>query len=197
MSFTLDHIATLFAQRGAEQYSGEPVTQLEHALQTAYLAEQAGADDELVTAALLHDIGHLLNDQGSSPTLQGIDDQHQYFAIPFLRQIFGTGVLDPIRWHVNAKRYLCATQVHYWSSLSMDSQRSLVLQGGVYSTEQAQAFITPVQAKRAVKLRIWDDLAKTPGMWTPSFTHYLNRAVLCSTANLGPKPRAELAQDRA
>ena len=61
-------------QRGAEQYTGEPVTQLEHALQSAWLAEQTGADDELVTAALLHDLGHLLADHGATPTLRGIDD---------------------------------------------------------------------------------------------------------------------------
>jgi predicted HD phosphohydrolase len=101
---------------------------------------------------LLHDIGHPLNDQGSSPTLQSIDDQHQYFAIPSYGRYLGT--VDPIRWHVNAKRYLCATQVHYWNGLSAGSATQSALQGGVYSTEQqAQAFITQAQAQRAVKLR--------------------------------------------
>ena len=91
---TLDDIELLFARHGSAQYSGEPVTQLEHALQTAHLAEQAGADDALVTAALLHDLGHLLNDQGETPTLRGIDDMHQYFALPFLRGLFADAVLD-------------------------------------------------------------------------------------------------------
>ena len=89
MALSLTDIEGLFARHGAAQYSGEPVTQLEHALQTALLAEEAGADDELVTAALLHDLGHLLNDQGETPTLRGVDDVHQYFALPFLRGVFG------------------------------------------------------------------------------------------------------------
>ena len=85
MALTLDDIEALFARRGHEQYTGEPVTQLEHALQCALLAEQEAADDELVTAALLHDLGHLLHDLGASPTVQGVDDLHQYRAVPFLR----------------------------------------------------------------------------------------------------------------
>ena len=87
-------IELLFARHGAHQYSGEPVTQLEHALQTAHFAEQSGADDELVTACLLHDLGHLLNDQGETPSLRGIDDTHQYYALPFLRGLFTDMVLE-------------------------------------------------------------------------------------------------------
>ena len=79
---SLADIEALFERRGGEQYSGEPVTQLEHALQTAALAEGEGADDELVTAALLHDLGHLLHDLGETPTLRGVDDVHQYRALP-------------------------------------------------------------------------------------------------------------------
>ena len=86
----LADIAELFARKGHEQYAGEPVTQLEHALQTAHLAEQAGADDELVTACLLHDLGHLLQDLGETPTLRGVDDVHQYAALPFLRCLLYT-----------------------------------------------------------------------------------------------------------
>ena len=132
MALSLADIETLFATHGAAQYSGEPVTQLEHALQTARLAEMAGADDELVTAALLHDLGHLLADEGESPTLRGIDDRHQYFALPFLRGVFGERVLDAIRWHVDAKRFLCASRPGYRESLSDDSKRSLELLGGVF-----------------------------------------------------------------
>ena len=102
MALSLADIEALFARHGGAQYSGEPVTQLEHAVQTACLAERAGADDELVTAALLHDLGHLLNDQGESPTLRGVDDVHQYFALPFLRHVFSDRVLDAIKWHVDA-----------------------------------------------------------------------------------------------
>lgn len=179
MALTLADIEGLFASRGGEQYSGEPVTQLEHALQTARLAEEAGADDELVTAALLHDLGHLLNDQGESPTLRGIDDRHQYFALPFLRGIFAERVLASIRWHVDAKRFLCATRPGYWERLSDDSKRSLELQGGIFDPQDAAAFIARSHAEDAVALRLWDDLAKAPAKATPPLSHYLARAGRC------------------
>jgi len=176
---SIPDIEALFARHGAAQYSGEPVTQLEHALQTAELAEAAGAGDELVTAALLHDLGHLLNDQGESPTLRGIDDLHQYFALPFLRGVFGEAVLAPIQWHVDAKRYLCATRPDYHAQLSEDSRRSLVLQGGVFSADEAERFIARPHANDAVALRLWDDLAKAPAKSTPPLSHYLARAERC------------------
>ncbi|AMO23158.1 HD domain-containing protein [Ramlibacter solisilvae] len=182
MALSLADIEQLFAARGAEQYSGEPVTQLEHALQCAALAEQEGADDELVTAALLHDLGHLLHDLGATPTLQGVDDLHQFRALPFLRGGFGAGVLDPIRLHVEAKRYLCAVRPAYFAALSQDSKRSLALQGGIFSEDQAKAFIRREGAAQAVRLREWDDLAKTPGLPTPPLPHFLERAGRCVLA---------------
>jgi phosphonate degradation associated HDIG domain protein len=181
MALTLDDIAALFERQGAAQYSGEPVTQLEHALQCALLAEQAGADDELVTAALLHDLGHLLNDQGESPTLRGIDDLHQFYALPFLRGLFSERVLDAIRWHVDAKRYLCASRPDYEASLSEDSKRSLALQGGVFSASDARAFLDRPHAQDAVRVRLWDDAAKQAGLATPPLAHYLARARRCGT----------------
>lgn len=179
MRLSLADIEGLFARHGAAQYSGEPVTQLEHALQTALLAEQAGADDELVTAALLHDLGHLLADQGETPTLRGVDDLHQYVALPFLRGVFGERVLAAIQRHVDAKRYLCATRADYWQQLSDDSKRSLELQGGIFSPQEADAFIAQEHAADAVALRLWDDQAKTGGLPTPPLAHYLARAQRC------------------
>ena len=170
---SLEDIEKLFAQRGAEQYTGEPVTQLEHALQSALLAEREGADDALVTAALLHDLG-------ATPTLQGVDDVHQYRALPFLRGLFGDAVLEPIKLHVDAKRYLCATRPAYFAGLSEDSKRSLALQGGIFDTAQADTFISQPGAADAVRLRIWDDLAKTANLATPPLAHYLNRARRCA-----------------
>lgn len=172
----LQDIRLLFDRRGAEQYSGEPVTQLEHALQSAALAEGEGADDELVTAALLHDLGHLLHDLGETPSLRGIDDVHQYAALPFLRGLFPDRVLDAIQGHVDAKRYLCATRPGYHDALSADSKRSLLLQGGIFSAEQAAAFAAKPGAMEAVRLRLWDDLAKTEGLATPTLDHFLARA---------------------
>lgn len=180
MALSIEDIATLFGRRGAEQYSGEPVTQLEHALQCAKLAEDEGGDDELVTAALLHDLGHLLHDLGDTPSLHGVDDLHQYRAVPFLRGVFSDHVIGAIQGHVDAKRYLCATQPTYYESLSADSKRSLVLQGGVFLPQEAAAFIAQPGAERAVRLRVWDDLAKAEGLATPALTHYLDRARRCA-----------------
>ena len=175
-------IELLFARHGANQYSGEPVTQLQHALQTAHLAEQSGAEDALVTACLLHDLGHLLNDQGETPSLRGIDDTHQYYALPFLRGLFPDAVLDSIKLHVDAKRYLCRANTEYRAKLSDDSKRSLALQGGVFSAEQAAAFIVQPSARDAVMLRQWDDLAKQAELQTPSLAHFLGRAARCAIA---------------
>ena len=176
----VDEIEGLFVARGAEQYSGEPVTQLEHALQSAALAEADDASDALVTAALLHDLGHLLHDLGDTPTARGIDDVHQYRALPFLRGTFGPDVLDPIRLHVDAKRYLCATREGYFAALSDDSKRALGLQGGIFNEGQAEAFIAQPGAADAVRLRLWDDSAKTAGAPTPPLSHFLARARRCS-----------------
>jgi phosphonate degradation associated HDIG domain protein len=173
MAMSIGDIRSLFDQYGALSYSGEPVSQLEHALQSGALAEQAGADDELVAAAFLHDLGHLLNRHGESPTERGIDDQHQYYALPFLRANFSDAVLEPIRLHVDAKRCLCTIDPEYFSRLSVDSVRSLALQGGRFSAEAASQFLARPYAQAAVRLRRWDDLAKAAGALTPPLEHYL------------------------
>src|SRR5450631_2297872 len=173
MALSIPDICALFDAKGARMYSGEPVTQLEHALQTAALAESSGADAALITASLLHDLGHMLNDQGDTPTQRGIDDVHQYFALPFLRPLFTDDVLEPIRLHVDAKRYLCATRPGYQDALSADSKRSLALQGGVYTVTEAGDFAARTGAPRAVELRVWDDAAKIAGMKTPPLAHFL------------------------
>lgn len=182
MALSIEDIERLFAERGGEQYSGEAVTQLEHALQSADLAERDDAGDEMVTAALLHDLGHLLHDFGDTPTLHGVDDVHQFRALPFLRGTFGPGVLDPIRLHVDAKRYLCATREGYFAALSEDSKRSLALQGGVFDTAHAKAFIAQPGAAAAVQLRLWDDAAKLADAPTPPLAHFLERARRCALA---------------
>ena len=173
MALSLDDIRGLFEQHGGLAYSGEPVSQLEHALQSGALAEQAGASEELIAAAFLHDIGHLLNRRGETPTARGIDDLHQYFALPFLRPVLPDAVLEPIRLHVDAKRCLCAIDTTYFGKLSADSVRSLQLQGGVFSDEEAQAFLRKPYAEDALALRKWDDLAKAANRATPGIEHYL------------------------
>src|SRR5260221_6376059 len=172
MMLSIADIGALFASMGGRMYSGEPVTQLEHALQSAWLAERAGASDSLVAASLLHDVGHMVNDQGETPTERGVDDLHQYHALAVLRGMFPDAVLEPIRWHVDAKRYLCRARPEYYEGLSRDPKRSLVLQGGVFSAQEAEAFAARRWADDAVRLRLWDDLAKVAGERTPDWPHF-------------------------
>ena len=179
MSLKLADIEKLFRDHGHIAYSGEGVTQLEHALQSAQRAEADGAGNELIAAALLHDLGHLLNLQGDTPTARGIDDQHQYFAIPFIRALFAPAVVEAIRLHVDAKRALCALEPDYYEALSEDSKRSLTLQGGVFSREETEQFMAKPFADNALKVRRWDDAAKVPGEVTPALAHYLEIAARC------------------
>src|SRR3954462_5107435 len=144
---SVSDICILFARKGGRLYEGEGVTQLEHALQTAAQAEATGAQPALVAAALLHDLGHLLNDQGDTPTLRGVDDLHQFAALPFLRGLYGDDVLEPIRLHADAKRYLCATRDDYYASLSPDSKRSPTVQGGIFTADDAAQFIRQPHAE--------------------------------------------------
>jgi len=173
MSLTLSDIQALFEERGHEQYDGECVTQLAHALQAAHLAEQQGADSALISAALLHDIGHLLHDFGDTPSKQGLDDVHQYRCLPFLRALFGPATLEPISLHVDAKRFLCAREPAYHDALSVDSKRSLQLQGGIFDAVQADAFAALPYAADAVRLRRWDDTAKSPDAQVPPLAHFM------------------------
>ena len=179
MSLSLADIAHLFETRGHAQYDGEPVTQLEHALQSAHLAERAGAGSALIAAALLHDLGHLLHDLPGSPTLAGVDDVHQYRCLPFLRGLFGETTLAPIRLHVDATRYLCTREPGYLQGLSPDSARSLQLQGGPFDEAQARAFEALPYARDALRLRRWDDAAKQEGAATPGLAHFLRH---CASA---------------
>jgi phosphonate degradation associated HDIG domain protein len=180
MSLSIPDIVGLFETKGGAQYDGEPVTQLEHALQSAHLAEQAGAGSELIAASLLHDLGHLLHDFGGTPTQQGLDDLHQYRCLPFLRALFGPATLEPIRLHVDAKRFLCAREPGYLDALSADSKRSLQLQGGVFDSAQASAFEALPYAMDAVRLRRWDDTAKCADAKTPDLAYYARHLAIAS-----------------
>ncbi|HSS27265.1 MAG TPA: HD domain-containing protein [Usitatibacter sp.] len=180
MALTIAAIEGLFRDHGHIAYGGEGVTQLEHALQCAQLAESENAAPELITAALLHDLGHLLNLQGETPTARGIDDMHQYYAIPFIRSLFPPAVVEAIKLHVDAKRALCALDPGYHDSLSEDSKRSLTLQGGIFSREELDAFHAKPFAAEALRVRRWDDRAKVAGAATPPIRHYLEVAASCA-----------------
>lgn len=169
----IDQIIQLFEQKGDSEYGGEAVTQLQHALQSASLAEQESAGSTLIAAALLHDVGHLLHDLPADAPENGRDDHHENSGQRFLTKHFPPSVTEPVRLHVAAKRYLCATDLDYKSCLSEPSIVSLNLQGGPMSANEVADFELNPFAQDAVRLRKWDDLAKDPNLTTPSLSYYL------------------------
>jgi phosphonate degradation associated HDIG domain protein len=170
----LHEIAGLFARRGTEMYAGEPITQTEHALQAALLAEENEADAALVTAAFLHDVGHLLHDLDEDCAEEGIDDKHESLGAEWLSRHFGDDVVEPVRLHVAAKRYLCAVDAEYFAQLSDASRLSLSLQGGPFTAAQARKFEEHPQFAAAIRLRRWDEQAKIPQLATPPLEYYLD-----------------------
>ena len=155
------------------QYGNENVTQLEHALQCAELTEQKNCSQEIITAALLHDIGHLLYD-GKDPIYKGKDGHHENLGADYLSKYFGEEVTLPIRAHVASKRYLSFVEDGYYDLLSEASKISLVVQGGPFTKEEAEKFINEPFMKEAVKLRRFDDLAKELNKRTPPIEHFQN-----------------------
>ena len=170
---SINSIFEVLSTKGNAQYGTEAVSQLEHALQCATLAETSNASPELITASLLHDFGHLVHNLGEDAAERGIDDRHEHRALGYLKTIFSDAVTEPIRMHVNAKRYLCAVNRDYWDSLSPASKTSLELQGGIFTEAEATEFISQPYAKDAVKLRMWDDLAKVKNLKTPNLDYFV------------------------
>jgi phosphonate degradation associated HDIG domain protein len=187
----VDRIFTEFTQHGGRLYVGEAVSQREHALQAALLAEEAGAPDGLVVAALLHDYGHLLHDLDEDCAEHGVDDHHDELAANALAAYFPADVVEPIRLHVASKRYLCAVDPGYLDELSPASRLSLALQGGPFSEAEVAAFAVLPHAADALRVRDWDDLAKTPGLATPTLEHYRPALVACRRSSGDPRPGAD------
>ena len=171
----LSTIQALFIEKGHLQY-GEDVTQLQHALQCAHQAEQAGASDALVVAALLHDMGHMVHRDAALAVQQGQDDHHEALGSRWLARGFDQTVTEPIRLHVQAKRYLCAREPAYAAALSPLSKTTLQLQGGPMSEEEALRFEAQPYAMDAVRLRRWDDHGKAAQASTPTLQHFLTLA---------------------
>jgi len=172
-------LASLMADKGRRQYGLHDVTQLQHALQAALFAEQSGASPALITAALLHDIGHMVHDLGENPAEAGVDDRHEALGHAFLVRFFPAEVSEPVRLHVAAKRYLCATEPAYFALLSSDSVLSLRLQGGPMSASEVAAFGAEPHADAAVRLRRFDDAAKVKDLPTPDITHFVPYLAQC------------------
>ncbi|MEM7429138.1 MAG: phosphonate degradation HD-domain oxygenase [Pseudomonadota bacterium] len=175
----LDEIERMIETKGSDLYGSEAVTQRQHALQCAALAEQNNAPASLIAAALLHDIGHLLDKDFEAALERGEDRFHENSGEAFLKLHFGPEVTEPVRMHVDAKRYLCATDRDYHDKLSPASRHTLRIQGGPMSEEEAEAFIGQPYASDAVRLRLWDDLGKDPKMETETVGHYLAYVKQC------------------
>lgn len=164
-------ITRAFAARGGDAY-GENVSQLDHALQCAQLAEAEGAGDHLIAAALLHDYGHLFEGRGDAAEREGLDAKHEAHGARALRRWFGPEVAGPVALHVIAKRYLCAAEPGYEAALSPASVLSLRLQGGPLDAAQRRRFERRRFAADAIRLRRWDDAGKIEGLVTPGLEHY-------------------------
>lgn len=175
----LKHIADLLTLRANGQYGLQAVNQRQHALQAAWVAEQQGCSDSLVAASLLHDIGHLIHELGANAAEAGVDDLHEERGHQFLSRWFGPEVTEPVRLHVAAKRYLCASEPDYFAKLSKESVLSLALQGGPMSSAEVAAFQALPQADSAVQLRRFDEQAKIRDLETPPVSHFLPYVERC------------------
>lgn len=173
-------IEALYSRWGSNKYD-EQISQIEHAVQCAEFARHAEADDELIVATLLHDIGHLLEleQKDGNPNLNK-NDEHESSGAAYLARHFSSAVTAPIALHVEAKRFLCTTEETYFAQLSPASVRSLELQGGKMSASEDERFAKHPASERAVALRRWDELGKSlepSGLTFLDFRDYLRRCL--------------------
>ena len=176
----VDEIAALFEGEGGADYLGEPVTQAQHMLQAAARAAAEGAAPALVAAALLHDVGHFAGAVHGRELMAGRDNRHSHQGADWLARWFGADVTEPVRLHVEAKRYLCAVEPGYFARLSPASVYTLSVQGGPMTAAEAAAFEAGPHHADAVRLRRWDEAAKEPDADVPGFEHY--RGLLAALA---------------
>ncbi|HEX4079624.1 MAG TPA: phytanoyl-CoA dioxygenase family protein [Rhizomicrobium sp.] len=163
----------IYTTCGTRRYGLETISQMQHALQAANLAETAGEPPAMIVAALLHDVGHLIGTPDENLAAEGIDDRHECLGAAWLLPRLGESVSAPVRRHVSAKRYLCTTEAAYRDSLAPDSIVSLKLQGGPMNDEECAAFEALPFAKDAIRLRRLDEAAKDPHATTPPFAYFL------------------------
>lgn len=168
----LDELFAIYEGRAHRQYGLSLINQRAHALQSADLAREQGLPPRLVVACLLHDIGHMVHELGEHPAAKGVDDHHEQLGADWLSRYFGPEVTEPVRLHVQAKRYLCAVEPDYLSKLSKDSIESLALQGGPMSDTEVAAFRMTEGWKDALQVRRIDELAKDPDRRPPDFIDF-------------------------
>ena len=175
----VDALFNYMEERGQSFYD-EVVTQLEHALQCAALAQQNDAGTTLITSALLHDLGHfILDEHNADKAFLATDLNHEEIGAEYMEPFFPEAVTTPIRLHVPAKRYLCTTDASYHDGLSDASKKSLIVQGGVMSDEEREAFEQIPHFQDALTLRRWDDLAKVKGLKTARLETYRDIVQQC------------------
>src|SRR5262249_9578557 len=172
MTDPIAEVMDLFDGAASQLYGKEHVTQREHALQSAQLAEREGARPALVAAPLPTDIAHLLAAAKHPDMGQERDDLHEKVGAGWLKRRFVDAVAEPVRLHVDAKRYLCRAEPEYAAILSPASVRSLELQGGTFSAESAAAWRAQPHTADAIRVRRWDDLAKVVGAPTRALEDY-------------------------
>lgn len=164
----------LFAVHGAEDYDGEPVSQAAHMMQCALIAEVETGDADLVVAALLHDIGHLLKQVQQTETMDGFGVvNHEIIGGAYLRaRGFSKRVCAIVEGHVAAKRYLVATDEDYRRKLSPASMVTLQWQGGAMSPAEVRLFAQTPFFADIVAVRLWDELGKDPMVMVPPHTYF-------------------------
>ncbi len=167
-----DEILGIFNRRGAGAYFGEEVSMTEHALQAAYFAQAAAAPPALVLAALLHDIGHLIEDVPDDLADWTLDAHHEQVGGDWLAKRFSPEVSEPVRLHVPAKRYLLATDATYFAKLSPASVVTLKLQGGPMTAQEVAEFEAERYGREAVLIRQCDDQGKVAGLKPPGLADY-------------------------
>jgi phosphonate degradation associated HDIG domain protein len=169
-----NEIMDLYAGYGGNEYAGEKVTQLEHMVQAAQLAEEQGFDEEVILAAFLHDIGHISEAAKGDNEMDGFGiKDHEELGAEFLKEKgFSKKIVRLVESHVEAKRYLTATDPAYYAELSEASKRTLEFQGGPMTREEAEAFQQYPLFPLIIQMRKWDELAKIEHKPLPNLDHY-------------------------
>lgn len=162
---TANEIFSLYTLHGGEDYIGEPVSQLEHMYQMALLAEAAGFEEEVILAAFFHDIGHLVATTGSYTSMDGYGAMsHETIGAEYLRRKgFSEKLIELVESHVVAKRYLTFRYPEYLRQLSDASRKTLQIQGGMMTADEAREFERDPLFELKVQFRKWDDEAKITG----------------------------------
>jgi len=168
----VDLLGSIFDRRGNEEYLGEPVSMGEHMLQGATIAQQNGQPDEIIVGALLHDIGHFTSEFGTFTMDDTHDRHHEDAGAEVLERFFPSVITDCVRYHVAAKRYLCATRPEYLRRLSEASIHSLALQGGPMNPQEVAEFAQTPNLDQIIAVRYLDDAGKRADMITPDFWHF-------------------------